>query len=268
MTRYLFLSGVGRSGTTALRNSLGLHPEIYYNGKENNAVQDLLSVAQKNIEMSSRKYALVVEPDVYFRSFEELMLKIIWPDAEQRRRLTLLAAVNFEPSLLPTARQIFPDCKLVCLIRSGIGVISSRMKYQSFADDEFAQHCQVWLRSVQMARWADSNPAWGRVVRQEWFSEEERIRGEFKALFQWAGLSPDDEPTQNIVGKRYHPTVAAGQSTDDLAKHYGEMDIERRKAVESNRLDRWKDWTAPQRDHFVETCGDAMTSLGYSIPWL
>ena len=268
MTRYLFISGVGRSGTTALRNSLGMHPDIYYNGKENNIVQDLIAVAQKNIVMKSRNFALAVSPPTYYTAFEELILQIIWPEKKLRKSKTLLAAVNLEPHLIETLRDVFRACRVVCLVRNGIGVISSRMKYRSFQDGEFAEHCQVWLRSTRMVKWAEENPEIGRVIRQEWFSDEERVTQEFLELFQWAELPANPQPAENILARRYHPTDANEQTSNESHEKYGQLDVVERKAFELDRVDRWKSWSQQQQDYFVETCGEAMKSLGYSIPWI
>ena len=268
MTRYLFISGVGRSGTTALRNSIGTHPEVYYNGKENNIVQDLIAVSHQNITMESRRFALTVSPATYYGSFEDLILQIIWPEKKRRKARTLVAAVNLEPYLIETLRHVFQDCQVVCLVRNGIGVISSRMKYRSFQDGKFAEHCHVWLRSSRMAQWAKENPKLGRVVRQEWFSDEDRVAQEFSELFEWAEMTSSSLPAENILTRRYHPTDAEKHDSKESCEEYGRLDEGERKSFESNRLDRWKNWTRQQQDYFVETCGEAMKDLGYPIPWL
>lgn len=54
----LLISGVGRSGTSALRFSLGVHRDVQYTGTENNIIHDVMTVALRNCTMASRKTAM------------------------------------------------------------------------------------------------------------------------------------------------------------------------------------------------------------------
>ena len=46
----IVISGVGRSGTTALRESLGLHPDVHSTGRENNIIYDVADTALAAID--------------------------------------------------------------------------------------------------------------------------------------------------------------------------------------------------------------------------
>ena len=54
-----------------------------------------------------------------------------------------------------------------------------------------------------------------------------------------------------------------GLGDDDQLESYAGMDAEKRLEFESERVDRWKSWSQQQQQFFVETCGEAMNSLGY-----
>ena len=82
---YLFLIGVGRSGTNAVRHSLGLQPSIYYNGHENNVVPDLLETALINCTQPDREVGMTIPQADYDRIFERVVNDLLWHQHSARR---------------------------------------------------------------------------------------------------------------------------------------------------------------------------------------
>ena len=109
---HLFLCGVGRSGTTILRRSLGLHQEIYYEGKENNLIQDVLTVARDNCTLASRKFAMTVDQATYDAAFRRLVQDLVWPDPQGREKPVWMAAINPTEDLMDyLCREFWPSCE-------------------------------------------------------------------------------------------------------------------------------------------------------------
>ena len=199
MTKYLFLCGVGRSGTTVFRTALGRHPEIYYNGKENNAVHEILNVAQRNCTMESRKFAMQVDQDRYDEIFRNTIEALTWPDEQRRLLPARLAAINPAGEQLDYLRQVFSGSKIICLVRNGIEVVSSRMAFASFAKGSFESHCNVWNRSQPVIVWGQNHSDHFRLIRQEWFYDREILKDRLDDVFQWAGLSLSDQTLDHIT---------------------------------------------------------------------
>lgn len=261
--RYLFLCGVGRSGTTVLRTSLGLHPEIYYNDRENNIVQDLVAVAQANCTSDSRRYAMVVEQVEYDRIFREAISQLLWPDQQLRSRPIRMAAINPSGDQLDYLCQMFPDAKIIGLVRNGIEVISSRIRYNSFADHEFQSHCDVWNRCLGVSQWGQENPRHFRQIRQEWFYDSTQLNKRLSDVFDWLGVSRSPLPASNILERLHHPTDSMAENLDDFAK----MSEHEKKAYFQSRSNRWSEWTESQRSLFTSSCSELMDLLGYDLPW-
>lgn len=135
---YMFLCAVGRSGTTILRTSLGCHPDIYYNQRENNIVQDLLAVALNNCTQDSRKCSMVVEQSVHDRIFRDAICQLIWPDPALATKPVHMAAINPTGDQLDYLCHVFPTAKITCLVRNGIEVVSSRLRYRSFGSAQLS----------------------------------------------------------------------------------------------------------------------------------
>ncbi len=261
--QHLFLCAVGRSGTTIFRTSLGLHPDIYYNNRENNVVQDILEVAEKNCKQQSRQYSMVVEQKEYDAVFRSAITQLIWPDRALAARPIRFAAINPAGDQMDYLCQVFPDAKIVCLVRNGIEVVSSRIRYRSFADHEFENHCQVWKRSQPIAQWGEQNPDRFRLFRHEWFYDEFTIRAKLSALSSWMGIRLADEPADNILNCLRHPT----QEKETNSPDFEQLSAEEKANYFQEKSERWKSWTEEQRSMFQELCGGFMSELEYEIPW-
>ncbi len=275
---HLFLCAVGRSGTTVFRTSLGRHPDIYYNDRENNIVMDLQAVAQTNCTVGSRKYAMVVDQARYNSIFRTAITDLIWPDAGLRNRPVQIAAINPIGDQLDYLCEVFPLARIVCLVRNGIEVVSSRMRYESFAGNEFESHCDVWNRSRSVIDWGATNEERFRLFRHEWLYSEPQIRAQLDELYSWLGIMQSDLPADNILSRLHHPTgglsdsSSSGNNTADPEPASAKIDLpclgdtERTAYFKSKSL-RWMDWTPAQRATFESSCGSFMCELGYSIPW-
>lgn len=260
---HLFLCAVGRSGTTILRTSLGLHPQIYYNNRENNVVQDLLSVAEANCTLQSRQYAMVVEQPRYDEIFRKTIADLIWPDHQLRQRTTHMAAINPTGDQLDYLCQLFPEAKILCLVRNGIEVVASRMRYASFSANEFSSHCNVWVRSQSVFKWGQANPERFQLIRHEWFYDSDQITQGLHRLYDCLGIPPFPGVADNILGKLRHPTEVDADSSVD----FGRLNSEEKVAYFQAKGDRWRDWNDSQKQIFESICSDFMDELGYSMPW-
>lgn len=248
---FLFLASTGRSGTTIVRRSLGLHSDIYYNGKENNIVQDLLGVAQKNCTARSRQTAMVVDQTEYNEVFRQAIIRLIWPDPKLVERSVWMAAINPTGDLLDYISDVFPKAIFICLVRNPKGMISSRMRYRSFQSLPFESHCQTWMRSESVYRWCLANPDRGFVMRHEWLYSGE-LPSLLSRLFELISLQNESAVIENIESVVTHPT--------------GESDVSdqgQRKAFFESKNRRWNDWTVEQKESYQHICGEFAEELGY-----
>jgi hypothetical protein len=262
--QFLFLCGVGRSGTTILRTSLGLHEQIYYNGHENNLIQDVVSVALRNCTMKSRKNSMVVGQREYDAAFRNLICRLIWPNPELANRPVHMAAINPTPEQLDAMRQLFPTSKYIGLFRNGIEVVSSRKEFQPFSWNEFATHCDVWNRSADIFAWGRQNVDCFLPMRHEWFYEPDILQQKLKRLYSWLSIDHSTAPEKNILGTLWHPTSSGLVIRPPKFK---ECATEQKRQYFLSKRKRWRNWTQPQRVAFAKQCGESMSLLGYQIPW-
>lgn len=264
-TKYFLFSGVGRSGTTALRKAFGCHPEIYYNGLENNIVQNVISCALRNCT-AGRKEWMAVPQERYDELFRNLLTDLLWPEPGGRVDKTLMCAINPSMEIADYTRQVFGDCKFVYLVRNGIEVISSRQRFPPFSLRSFSEHCDVWLRARGMLQWGRNNPEHFREFRHEWLIDEKQAGRRFSDVFTWLGLSQCPACAEHILSNRYHPTSEASGPIAAVvdAAHLVKSDREK---LTDDRRGRWRSWQPEEISLFEEKCGAFMAELGYELPW-
>ena len=264
--RYFLCAGVGRSGTTALRLSLGMHPQIYYNGKENNVLTGILFNAWRNCTEPDRRVAMVVSQEKYDRAFERLCNDILFPQRDQHAGKLLMAACDLRDEVTDYLYQVLPGTKMLYLIRNGIEVVASRALFPSMKEAPFEEHCDIWLRAPKIYAWGKARPEQVRFFRHEWLRDETRVRAELSSLYDWLGIKWADALFQNLMTQQYHPTQHPTEpampelSQEKRAKQEVEM-------FAKSRQERWMLWSDRERALFEEKCGGAMRELGYEIPW-
>ncbi len=237
----LALTGVGRSGTTALRKALASHPKVLCTGHEHNVVFDVLEAARRNRTEQSRRYAMQVDDNAHDALFRRLILDLVFPNptSSTEGRCTLVFT-NLFPETATYLTQAFSSAHVVCLVRSGVEVIASRMHHPHFGSDDFQKHCTVWLNAADMRRWCEGRRDSVVVKHEALLADPAHECGRILRLI---GLEDHAAPAEHLLGHTYHPTSHKGESV-------------------------WRAWTSAQRRMFEERCGEAMRSLGYPIPWI
>lgn len=228
----VILSGVGRSGTTAVREALGRHGQVHSTGTENNILYELLHAAAANCTVASRRYAMQVDNAGYDAAFRRLVLELLWPRPRSEHPQRLLAFTALSPTRADYLCRLFPGAQILYLVRNGIEVVTSRQRYASFAERPFREHCAVWALAVKMIDW-------GRHRDDFTLIRHEQLPEAIDGLWPRLGLAPDPAPARYLRENRPHPT-----GPDDAPR-----------------------WTPRQREVFTEVCGGTMASLGYPIPW-
>lgn len=253
--RLAVTTGIGRSGTTALRNAIETHPAIAGTGRENNVVHDVLEAARFNCSSPSRAYAMRTTAAEYDGAFRRLVLELLWPEsAAQRSKKPSPALLHCFTALtverLGYLRRLFPGVRVVHIVRNGIEVVASRIRFEGFRHHSFEGQCRVWAGNAEL--WRESGASEDALVVRH-----EELRAEPAAtmgrVFGFLGLVTHAGATDLLTGKVFHPTP------DEPA--------EAELTSLEQRATRWTGWTEEERATFSEICGGAMREMGYEIPW-
>jgi len=253
----LIVSGVGRSGTTALRNAVAACARVDTANRESNFIRDLLEVALRNCTLPVRRASMAVTQQEYDLVFRRAILWLAWPQPRNDSPLptALCTYTNLDPETAGHLVQVFPGARVAYIVRDGIEVVASRMGFEPFAADSFETNCQRWRTAGAMAEWITSHPDAGRLVRHETLRAPERREPELEAVLDLVGVPYDPACAEHLGKAVYHPTRQTGES--DAAA--GDLDA---------RRERWRAWSGEEQKVFERTCRGTMESLGYAIPWL
>lgn len=252
----ILASGLGRSGTTVLRNCLCAHPQIAGFNFESNYFHDLLRAADQNLEYTDRVKNMPVTESAYWSAHRQLLLNLTWPTEQWSSRENKSAISTFsmlDPRAAIGLKKSFPDSAICYIIRNGIEVVSSYLSFDAFKDMSFGQICRLWALRNDMFQFANKHKH-VFLFRYEWLQTPQTFLDQLSGALTHIGL-PSDEQCAAPLATVFHPTQFPGESNQAAA------DVARRN-------ERWKHWSREQRKEFVELCGDSMHTQGYAIPWL
>lgn len=250
----VLVSGLGRSGTTVLRNCVCNHSEIAALNHETNYIFDLMTAADGNLKDSVRVKSMPVSVDSYWRLHQQLLLNMNWP-ADRWKESAHKAIATYSMLDIPAAtglKKAFPNLAVCYIVRNGIEVVSSYVSFGAFAHLGFRTSCELWAFIAKIYKFQETQDHFF-LFRHEWLHDTDKVKQQLTSAFESVGLSFDPKTLQPLA-KRYHPTQYDGESKSDA------NDPQQRK-------DRWKLWSDQEREIFVEVCGEAMNAIGYEIPW-
>ena len=167
-----------------------------------------------------------------------------------------MAAINPSGETMEFLLEIFPNAKVIGLVRDGIDVVLSRQRHRSFKRFTFESHCQTWVRTQGVVEWGELNPNNFRLFRYDSLSDRKTLSTTFAELFGWMGLSQNDAAVEHVFEKRYHPT--------ELEK--SQADSNDSSTAESKRA-LWQLWSEEERELFRSICGPFMKQMGFEMPF-
>ena len=177
------------------------------------------------------------------------ILWLAWPEAPRDPMPAALCTyTNLDPNAADYLLQVFPRARVAYLVRNGVEVVASRMRFEPFASDSFEENCRRWSQSAGMAAWVTEHRDVAGLVRHEALRDPERTESTLASVLALVGVDFERACADVVRGRVFHPTDAA----DNLEK----------------RADRWQTWSDAERDTFARSCQDGMRQLDYPLPWL
>jgi hypothetical protein len=268
--RPIFVVGVARSGTTALMGGLYTHPHVigarreypfsrhlshipltFHLGKHLEWHQGSLAVSESYLDHQCRRMAFEVALGRHY-GVKTLLRRAARGDWRVLWKRAWCAKTYLDADEYRGVKQLYPNARLIYIIRNGCDVVRSRSKFASFADDSFASHCQAWAESVVQYRFVRDADRAIQVRQEDLVSDPEAL---FDKVLDVAGLTRHPAPARSARGTLHHPLSEPGA-----------LQVNVQEALAS-RPPAHADWTAEQRSIFRDICGDAMGEAGYEMPF-
>ena len=256
----IFVSGIGRSGTSALIKAMSCHKDVFTPNVLGEApfiqkfIQFLVEFEEsgENTKYNLKNYK--VSEKEKNEAFSSLMCFLqngieIYESAEK----------YWVAKLTPThtefckAKQIFEAPKAVGIIRNGVEVVNSAASFTGFSDLTFEQLCVRWKTSLDVTEYLGVEGGTCLVRHQDMVSE---TKSTFQHIFEKLGMSYDDSPSSfvetNIFNSSFDPRKS---NTKDIMRIF------------QDRTNCWHDWTNEKQELFVSICDDKMKQYEFYRPY-
>jgi len=257
----IFIHGIlPRSGTNFIWDLLLLHPDCSRGRKPVN--EDMFLEHSDHLTAFATAVQRTWDPawgtfavDIGNRLYESIgdgLISFLWTD--RTRRLVTKS---------PTVRHLdeffafFPSARLLILVRDGRSVVQSAM--DTFGWD-FDRACRAWSEAASTIRHFQQTQSaradrW-RVIRYEDFVDD--TEAQLRAVFEFLRLDPE---RYDFVAARNLPV--RGSSAFGL--HDGKVHWEVVPKDDTfNPKERWRSWTAAQRERFEWLAGEQLRDFGYT----
>ena len=250
----ILVNGQARSGTTVVTKAIGAHPEVASNMKESSYINEVAALFKFTMTRShvvnELPGGLVSFKDAYREATDNVLFpqQLFKPTAGIKFKSTFSSLRADRADYL---KDVFPDLKIVIIIRNGTEVVASRLMHEHIKHaGDFETHCVAWANTVEMLAWAERQPD-SCVLRHEDFKEEVTCRRTFFNLQATFGMSPSEAPADFVLKGLINSTSQTPNRQEGLEE----------------RTQRWRIWSNEQRETFVRVCSAAMERCGYKIPW-
>ena len=151
----------------------------------------MMATFHKNCTMPSRKVAMELSQSDYNMEVEKTIFNFLFPNKKEITRVHKYTLIS---SALTTCdisylKELFPEMYVLQIVRNGIEVISSRMKYEGFKENSFMDHVNKWSDGVDISKECQRifNNQY-KMVRHENFLCSESLEIELDKIFKWLSL--------------------------------------------------------------------------------
>ena len=269
--RLVCVVGVGRSGTTVLKNALGAHPQLLAAQFEAPLERALASSYGRHLIGSAEfedyvRSTTVASWDNVRTSFRKLIVDSALGNDAGRDRLAeersggrdveaitgwVIKVGGLWRPAVTGFTNLFDGFTPVYVHRNGIDVVESRRHFGTFADQAFEKSCRKWASGLKVLRALEEHCDVHLVAHQDLVTEPEQTMGEvIKAL----SLAPSPASAQHLQQRSPNAT----QDSDD------ELSVAENFA---NREPAHLTWTDDEKRTFIDLCSPAMQTYGYELPF-
>jgi len=267
----ILVVGVGRSGTTALKHSLGSHPQVLDTFHEAPLQRAIASsygrhlVGTPDFKEFVRR-ATVASWENVETSFQRLILEVSLGDhagVEQLRAEhaggTDLANLHMWTAKIGGLRKpaaagfagLFDGLRPVYIHRNGLETVQSRTRFGGFAEATFVDNCEKWAAGLRSLRALKSETDVIVVRHEDLLHRPAEL---FTRVLGDLGLIHDNGPADYATTTAAHPTQTVEEG-ESIAEHF------------ESRPEAYLEWDDEQKRTFIDICGKSMAEFGYDIPF-
>jgi len=257
----IFVSGIGRSGTSAVVSSLATHPSFVEIERVGEApfVSSFLSFLvdfednSKQAEYNVLNYRLNKESRQ--KCFADFMFQIqcgrISTDADSDRFWITKASLTEEN--YDKAIDIFGQVRCVYIMRNGIEVINSARKFKGFSSLSFQQQCTRWVSNLEQCNYLSERNHTAIIKHDQLVKNPHSVYAE---VYKNLEMPTDGAPAQWISNNIFNSSFDKTEKVKAISNKF------------ENRLqDAWSSWTEEEKQIFIDMCDKVMIEYEFERPY-
>lgn len=257
----IFISGIGRSGTSAVISSMATHSDVVTPDRVGEApfVGRFISFLREYEDTSpARDYHLKnyqLEEQGRAEQFSRLlaMLQYGWDiSGDDVAGQHWIAKVSLSEEDFDKAHKVLGDLKCIYVMRNGIEVVNSAKSFHGFADLTFEQLCTRWVQNIRQCDYVHHRSNCAVVKHHELVADPASV---YESVFEELGLNPDEKPAQFIATNLFNSSFDQTSTLKSTGSVFNE------------RLKCWADWSAEEQEAFVSICDAEMVAHEFERPY-
>lgn len=265
----LFIIACGRSGSTALVNSVGQHPAIisspyeapmlsyfgeavfhYQSSDVNTYYQNSTQIPSDHLKYVLRSLCYETVWGKHFGLRNHLLhLKQQKKSFFAIRYWAVKTFLNEKQAV--GFKNLFPKAKFVYIYRNGIDVVNSMMHFGWFSTQEFSVLCEFWAERVFQYDYLRQCENAVSIRHEDFLTSPGKI---FNQLFQYLQIENTSASSKYAESHLIHPLNAPTRRANPR------QEIMNRNSPSDN-------WSPEQKAIFKDICSEAMLKLGYPLPF-
>lgn len=258
----IFVTGIGRSGTSALLKCLVYHKNVIEPQVLGEApfIGHFVNFIHNYENGDDREYRLKnykLDSDGRAAAFGEMLYKL--HIAPKNKKAAALASAKYWPAkAFPNRKNfkafqgIFPDMKMMYIMRNGIEVVNSTRNFHGFSSLTFEDCCRRWAGSIQANSFLEDRSDVAFIKHHDMVTNPVEVLGD---AFVHIGMARDAKPGEYIQSNIFNSSFDKTNANIDAVKHF-----------EGRLQAAWNAWTKDEQELFIKLCDSYMQSYGFALP--
>ena len=257
----LFISGIGRSGTSAVISSLAKHKSVVEPDRIgeapiiNHFINFLIDYEDKSPDRDYHFKNYQLDSAGRDAAFSNLLSSLQYGvdiNATDAEKSIWIAKVSLGEEAYRKACSIFSQLRVIYVMRNGIEVVNSAKSFHGFASMTFEQLCRRWANNLETCRYVHSSALCAVIKHHELVTDPKSV---YQSVYEQLQMEADEAPA-NFIG-----TTLFNSSFDKTAS------VKSTSGVFDNRLACWDDWSKEEQNTFVDICDDHMIEFDFQRPY-
>jgi len=258
----IFVTGIGRSGTSALLKCLVYHknviePEVLGEAPFIGHFVNFIHTYENGPDREYRLKNYKLETEARADAFGEMLYKLhIKP--KDKAAAAANTAKYWPAKAFPNRKNfkafqnIFPGMKMLYIMRNGIEVVNSTRNFHGFSNLSFEDCCRRWAGSIQANQFMENRADVAFIMHHHMVTDPVAVLGD---AFSKLGMAKDSKPGEYIKSNIFNSSFDSKESNIDAERHF------------QGRLQAaWDAWTSEEQKLFIKLCDSYMQTYSFALP--